>query len=167
MTRRNFLPAYLDSFTHTLAHALASAAVCAAIGHPNIALATFFALLPDIDTIIPIPHRTLTHSLLLAPLLFTSVYLLTLDVGLAILATAAWASHLFVDLLHGQGVYLLWPLRHTFTIANIPPVYLAFAAAILLILVWPPSTFATPKPTATSTPRPVIVTRRPPFLVYP
>ncbi len=63
------------------------------------------AILPDIDYIIGVPHRTFTHSLV-----FLLIFLLQKDkrfktIGIGIL------SHIILDIITIKGVMLFWPIQ--------------------------------------------------------
>lgn len=96
----------------------------------GMAVAGVSALLPDIDTfnskvgraspLISIPvsilfgHRGIFHSFLATGLVFLAAK--AAAPGYAVYITLGYLSHLLLDVLTPQGVKLLWPLPHRFSI---------------------------------------------------
>ncbi len=68
------------------------------------------SVLPDIDFLINIPHRTLTHSLLF---LLSLTYLIKVKLGKrqAMAVLIGLSSHLITDSLTTQGIQLFYPLN--------------------------------------------------------
>ncbi len=64
--------------------------------------------LPDIDNLLGLKHRTITHSLLML------ITLISPPLGLGVL------THLVLDLLTITGCQLLWPKREWFIILGAP-----------------------------------------------
>jgi membrane-bound metal-dependent hydrolase YbcI (DUF457 family) len=143
-------------------HLVAATLLALALGPPSpltLALALVLALLPDIDTpkslvgrlLQPISitlerrlgHRTITHSLLALALVAGVAYLLF--PASWVLLTAAYASHLVLDLLIGvQGIMLFWPSSQFLTLTawpdhgRAPRVLLCLLLpATLLAALWP------------------------------
>jgi hypothetical protein len=82
------------------------------------------AVLPDADLLLPIAHRTATHSVAVALLMIVAGSVtrkVTARVALACIA--AYASHLLLDWLQADptppfGIQLLWPLSSTWFISG-------------------------------------------------
>lgn len=187
----------LGPITHILAGVLPIAWYAAARDLPNLLpvtlLAMLVALLPDVDTqssligralpFISIPlerrygHRQITHSLLALLACAALLFLLFPDAWL--LLTAAYASHLILDMLIGHiGIPLFWPHQTRFHFAHIRPAsmwegIIAFILALLIAAsalprsvetvseaLPQPTATATLSPTPTPTPRLMIITVR-------
>ena len=111
---------------HALAHALAGAGLFALLT-PRYAwapapwllgIAALAALLPDLDTIARVPHRTATHSLAAAALVWIASHHAA-PAPIADALTWGYISHIALDLFHGAGVALLWPLPDFMQVAAV------------------------------------------------
>jgi membrane-bound metal-dependent hydrolase YbcI (DUF457 family) len=165
-------------------------------------LCVVFALLPDLDSaashigrLFPwlsrplerrFGHRTVTHSLLATGAIgLVTVFLFRDGWGWL---TAAYASHLALDMLVGeQGVPLLWPGPWRFYLASVRPaatgefiVTLLLLTACILPLIWPtaaasaagivprpPQSTSIPTQTPTPTPTPTTIVVRIPHVYDP
>ena len=78
-----------------------------------------FSIIPDIDVLIPeLLHRSLTHSIILAALLFVPIILITKR-GFPYLG--ALASHSLIgDFFIGSSFQLLWPASNAFFGSSYP-----------------------------------------------
>ena len=74
------------------------------------AVVSAFAVLPDIDLIIGIKHRTWTHTIWFS---LTALPLALIDWKLALAGWIALMSHLIGDMMTHSGVKLLYPYRET------------------------------------------------------
>lgn len=125
---------------HALAHILAGAGLYLVLTPRTvwvpmpwlIVVAALVALLPDLDSLARVPHRTATHSIAAAALVWWVAHTL----GPKEIADAiAWGyiSHILVDLLHGQGVGLAWPLPDH---AQVAAASVGTIAALAMLAVW-------------------------------
>ncbi|HEX3218431.1 MAG TPA: metal-dependent hydrolase [Candidatus Limnocylindria bacterium] len=107
----------------TVGHIAAGMAISSGSGYlrDRLVLVTFTicAVAPDVDFLIGIPHRTLTHSIGFAALLGVAVGLLMLGlqrarpVFVGLLAFVSVASHLVLDILTAPApIPALWPLSN-------------------------------------------------------
>ncbi len=74
----------------------------------------FGSILPDIDYILGIEHRTITHSLLFISILSYIVYKKDKRKGISLLI--GLLSHMVLDIITVGGVEILWPIRYRFSI---------------------------------------------------
>jgi membrane-bound metal-dependent hydrolase YbcI (DUF457 family) len=99
------------------------------ISSPRVALACMsLAALPDADLLLPVVHRTVTHSLgavVAVGLLMIVAAAVTGEVTakIALTCVAAYASHLLLDWLAvdqsaPRGIQLLWPFSSTWFISG-------------------------------------------------
>lgn len=120
-----------------IAHALGGAAVVwladRTPGRPasnaRVAIACALAALPDADLLLPIAHRTVTHSLVAVAIVFLTISIAGAVTGkvtmrLALICAAAYASHLLLDWLQADptppfGIQLLWPLSSEWFISGL------------------------------------------------
>jgi membrane-bound metal-dependent hydrolase YbcI (DUF457 family) len=79
----------------------------------NLPLIFAFSILPDIDVFIPgLVHRSITHSIVLATLLFIPVFLITRR---GFPYWGALVSHSLIgDLFQGGSFQLLWPISNAY-----------------------------------------------------
>ena len=70
------------------------------------AVVTFFTVLPDLDFLIGLKHRTYTHTIYFTAFAFI---LLPLDLKLAFIAWISIFSHLIADMMTVSGVKLFYP----------------------------------------------------------
>ena len=84
----------------------------------NIPLIFFFSILPDIDIFIPeLEHRSITHSVVLALILFIPIILISKS-GFAYFG--ALASHTLIgDYFNGTSFQLFWPVSNEYFISPI------------------------------------------------
>ena len=102
---------------HLLAHALAGAGLFLVLTPRPVwsgawwlvLVAAVAALAPDLDTVAGIPHRTATHSVFAIALVWWLSHTLT-PAPLAAAIFWGYASHVLVDVLHGQGVGIFSPV---------------------------------------------------------
>lgn len=76
------------------------------------------SLIPDIDLILPVEHRTLTHSLLFVFLVSTSYYLISKDKHNSLGLLVGILSHLVLDLFSPVGLTLFYPLMTYYSIGD-------------------------------------------------
>ena len=110
----------------------------------NIPILWTLSLLPDIDFLIPgLQHRGPTHSIILAILLFTPLFIIRPRKTAPYFAALATHS-LIGDYITDGGVKLLWPissewvkLDRTIPLGSVPETYieLALFAALILTLI--------------------------------
>ena len=92
-----------------------------AVQNPKLMLlSTLFSILPDIDLILPIPHRSWTHSILVVLVVMLSCYVIPLSLKklsvklkkFIIISTFFWLSHILYDLTleSGASIGLFYPL---------------------------------------------------------
>lgn len=163
--KKNTIDAYIAEISHYTAHIITAFALVSLwypIDNNAILLIAAFALLPDTDTWLELPHRTVTHSLFSIAFIATLGYAADGRVTDTVIGTIAYASHIIVDLFHGQGTQLLWPSRRFYSITQVEPATIAIVATIVLFVSarnpTPPLTPPpTPTPTATSTPTPTAI----------
>lgn len=167
----NFLLTYLDTLAHPVAHILAALALAEALhllSPSTFPLIAVTALLPDLDIFLS-SHRTATHSLAALALVAAAAFALARRPAAAAI-TLAYGSHILVDLLHGNGIRLLWPARQPYALASLQPAWIATAAAALwLVFLLYPALPQPAHPTRTPTPTPTlppVITRHPPFPIY-
>jgi membrane-bound metal-dependent hydrolase YbcI (DUF457 family) len=117
-----------------IGHALAGVAVASILDRRldrRLALiAAGLGAVPDIDLLLPIPHRTITHSLGAVVIVTIIAAVVTPQVTtrravwrVALICGAAYASHLLLDWLGVDryapyGVTLLWPFSSRFYISG-------------------------------------------------
>lgn len=90
-----------------------------------IPILAFFAILPDIDVLLPfLEHNEFTHSLLFLAILGIT----TFPVRLHKYAIIGITFHMFVDSLTEKGIMLLYPLRdfYKFGLVSLNSYILAF-----------------------------------------
>ena len=88
----------------------------------NLPLIYIFSILPDIDVLFPeLVHRSITHSIVLATLLFIPVFLITRK---GFPYWGALASHTLIgDLFQGPAFQLLWPVSNAYIEAPFPRLF--------------------------------------------
>jgi hypothetical protein len=116
-----------------IGHALAGAATaCALVPRPDrrlVAAAAILGALPDIDLVLPVPHRTLTHSVGAVITVTIIAAVVTGQVTrqsiwrTALVCGAAYASHLLLDWLGTDhyfpyGLTLWWPVSDRFYVSG-------------------------------------------------
>lgn len=165
--KKNTTAAYIAQISpqiaHYAAHILAGIAAVS-LWYPitpmNATMAIIFALMPDIDTNLEIPHRTATHSIAAIAIIAIGGYSSSGQADEIAISVIAYASHIATDLFHGIGIQLLWPLSpRFFSIAQISPAIIAAVAAIIasvIPLTPTPPLAPPPPPTATPTATPTI-----------
>ncbi len=99
-------------------HAIFSASISSLITNrfDFILLASVFGVISDLDYVIGLKHRGFTHSLIFATL--ASIFLIRIDLNLALIAFLAILTHLFLDMMTKGGVPLLYPRKKRYRIAN-------------------------------------------------
>lgn len=121
-----------DSLVHSLAHMSAGVFAALMVCPPEFQFmlaGALSALLPDFDVELGLPHRTQSHSLLPPVVLY--LFYATEKEPLLLAVIAGYASHLIVDLFHGNGIMLFFPLRTFVSIANVEPRIIALVAVFL------------------------------------
>ncbi len=94
-----------------------------------IATAAALAALPDIDLVLPLPHRTVTHSLVAVVAVTSIAAVMTRQVTrrpawrVAAIGGIAYATHLLLDWLAADqsvpyGLQMLWPFSDRFFISG-------------------------------------------------
>jgi membrane-bound metal-dependent hydrolase YbcI (DUF457 family) len=164
--QRNFSPAaYTATITHYAAHALAGLALVSLVAPLDITtalIAIAAAIIPDIDTDLGLPHRAASHSLIALALVGAGGYRLGIAAAALVPFVVGYASHLLVDLMHGNGIMLAYPLRTFVHVAILPVSNITTAAAFVLAigLYYPRQTVANiallPQPTITATAAPTV-----------
>jgi membrane-bound metal-dependent hydrolase YbcI (DUF457 family) len=124
MQRKNLSSAYIGTITHYAAHITSALAIASIVAPPSITYLVSViigAIIPDIDSDIGLPHRAHTHSLLSVAALVVLTYTDAPAADNSTLGIAiGWVAHILLDLLHGGGVMLLYPLRTYLSIAQLP-----------------------------------------------
>lgn len=131
------------ALTHPLAHVsmglLLTVTICP-FEYQYLIVGGLASLLPDFDINIGLPHRAQSHSVL-PPLILYVFYAISPDkIVLAILA--GYVSHLFVDLLHGNGIMLFYPITRTMvSFARVETQYIFYFSIPLLMfaIITPPA----------------------------
>jgi membrane-bound metal-dependent hydrolase YbcI (DUF457 family) len=87
------------------------------------------AALPDADLLLPMAHRTVTHSLAAVAIVFFIVSIAgavtgKVTVRVALICAAAYASHLLLDWLQADptppfGIQVLWPFSPAWVISGV------------------------------------------------
>jgi membrane-bound metal-dependent hydrolase YbcI (DUF457 family) len=114
-------------------HALAGAATGWALGGPprrrgsegrravwrHGLVFALLGMLPDIDLLLPVEHRTMSHSLTAAVVVGVAAALLTASGRLGLAAGAAYGTHVLLDWLGTDttppiGIMALWPFSQAF-----------------------------------------------------
>ncbi len=78
--------------------------------------AVLFGLISDLDLIVGIKHRTLTHSIVF--LLSVSVLTGMINSLIGVAAFLGIGSHILLDMLTRSGVQLYWPMKRRVRIAR-------------------------------------------------
>jgi inner membrane protein len=119
---------------HALGGIAAGAVVSRGARWETLALFALLGAVPDIDILLPIPHRGPTHSIVSAVLVFLVAWPALAwfrpaadgpsPVRLALAIAAAWGSHILLDWLGAdsstpQGLMALWPLTTTHYISGL------------------------------------------------
>ncbi|WP_456369800.1 metal-dependent hydrolase [Geoglobus sp.] len=78
--------------------------------------AVFFGLLSDLDYVVGVKHRGVTHSLLFMILLSSAVGYFNPSLGVA--AFYGVGMHILLDMLTKSGVQLYWPMKRRVRIAE-------------------------------------------------
>jgi membrane-bound metal-dependent hydrolase YbcI (DUF457 family) len=126
-----------------IGHALGGLAVAFVMGYPSVAgvirrldtwklplICALLAVIPDVDLVLPVAHRSATHSLVAVALVSIVSIAVTGWVtgrvsGRIVLAcTLAYATHLFLDWLNvdtnpPRGIQVLWPFDDRWFISNL------------------------------------------------
>lgn len=127
----------LIGLLHPVAHILGGLIAVLLVLPPRpeyLIAAALAGLLPDLDSSIGLPHRAQSHSVTIIGILYL-IYTSEKDGVLLIAIMAGYTSHLFVDLLHGNGIMLFWPAtRRYFSMANFQPSVIAIALVLPLIM---------------------------------
>ncbi|MFN3492530.1 MAG: metal-dependent hydrolase, partial [Anaerolineales bacterium] len=121
-----------DSLVHSIAHMSAGIFAALMVCPPEFQFmlaGAMSALLPDFDVELGLPHRTQSHSLLPPVVLY--LFYATEKEPLLLAVIAGYISHLVVDLLHGNGIMLFFPIRTFVSISNIEPRIIAVVAVLL------------------------------------
>jgi len=79
--------------------------------------ALLFGILSDLDFIVGIKHRSMTHSIVF--LLSVSILSGMINGSIAVSAFIGIGMHIFLDMLTKQGVQLYWPLKKRVRIARL------------------------------------------------
>jgi len=124
---------------HALGGIAAGAAVSRRTGWGSLALFAALGAAPDIDFLLPMPHRGPTHSIGSAVLVFLVAWPAIAwwsrgiargpsTVRLALAVAVAWGSHTLLDWLGAdsstpQGLMALWPLTTTYYVSGIDVFY--------------------------------------------
>lgn len=98
--------------------------------------AVLFGLVSDLDYIVRIRHRTVTHSLLFMLILSASIAYFNPILG--IIAFYGVGTHIILDMLTKSGVQLYWPMKRKVRIAkfsfdSLPANYAIIAICIALL----------------------------------
>ncbi len=99
-------------------HALAGFIVGVIVGLPLTAC-IIGSLIPDIDLVLPLEHRTLTHSLLFVLLISVSYYLISKDKRNSLGLLVGMLSHLLLDLFSPVGLTLFYPLMTYYSLGGL------------------------------------------------
>ena len=94
-----------------LSHAFFGLALASCLGLDAV-YTTIGAVLPDIDYLINVSHRTATHSLLFWLIISSIAFAKNRKKGMSI--SLGMLSHLLLDSITTQGIGLLWPLNEMF-----------------------------------------------------
>ena len=124
---------------HALGGIAAGAVVSGRTGWGSLALFAALGATPDIDFLLPLPHRGPTHSLGSTVLVFVVAWPLIAwwsprsartrsTLRLALAAAVAWGSHTLLDWLGAdsstpQGVMALWPLTTSYYVSGLDVFY--------------------------------------------
>lgn len=129
---------------YALAHACFGAALVTLVGTTPV-YGAIGGILPDVDTllgeVLPISHRGLTHTPVIALVLAGFLYLLTDDLSDSLALGTGYLSHLFIDTFTPAGIMWLFPWRvfmsHDAALASSVDVNMAIAGIGLLAMQWP------------------------------
>jgi membrane-bound metal-dependent hydrolase YbcI (DUF457 family) len=124
---------------HALGGIAAGAAISGRTGWGSLALFAALGAAPDIDFLLPLPHRGPTHSLGSAVLVVAVAWPAIAwwsprdararsTLRLAVAAAVAWGSHTLLDWMGAdsstpQGVMALWPLTTSFYVSGLDVFY--------------------------------------------
>ncbi|WP_457591802.1 metal-dependent hydrolase [Geoglobus sp.] len=78
--------------------------------------AVLFGLVSDLDYVIGVRHRTVTHSILF--MLTISISIAFFNPALGVVSFYGIGSHIFLDMLTKSGVQLYWPVKRRVRIAK-------------------------------------------------
>jgi inner membrane protein len=120
---------------HALGGIAAGATVSGRAGWGSLAIFALAGALPDVDFLLPIPHRGPTHSIASAVVVFLVAWPVLAwrrpadwrgrpAIRLALAIGAAWGSHTLLDWLGAdssapRGVMALWPLTTMYYISGV------------------------------------------------
>ena len=129
---------------YALAHACFGAALVTVVGTTPV-YGAIGGLLPDVDTllgeVLPLSHRGLTHTPIIALVLAGLLYLITDDLDDSLALGTGYLSHLFIDTFTPAGIMWLFPWRvfmsHDVALASSVDVNMAIAGIGLLAMQWP------------------------------
>lgn len=101
----------------------------------------FFSILPDIDVFIPeLTHRSITHSVVLALILFIPIFLISKS-GFAYFC--ALASHTLIgDYFTGTPFQIFWPVTkefflssYQFRLSSIPEIFIEYGLFTIMVFI--------------------------------
>lgn len=124
---------------YALAHACFGAALVTLVGTTPV-YGAIGGILPDVDTllgeVLPLSHRGLTHTPIIALVLAGVMYLITDDLGDSLALGTGYLSHLFIDTFTPAGIMWLFPwkvyMAHDMALASSVDVNLAIASIGLI-----------------------------------
>ena len=119
-----------------LSHITLGLAISESLGL-NIIPVLLGTIIPDMDYLTGLTHRTLTHSLLFVIIISLVVYNKNKKNGISLFI--GLTSHLLLDVLTTQGIMLAWPIKtfYTYSLFNsLETTPNLFIIIISLIIVW-------------------------------